>query len=45
MNYCNARSQNVHIVNGISRHIKPLIDGQSTFSCNVTKPVICKSSN
>ena len=43
MSSCNVRNRNVHIVNNISRHTKPLSDGKSDCSRNVSKPVICKS--
>ena len=35
--------RNVHIVNSISRHTKPLSVAKSDCSRNVRKPVICKS--
>ena len=43
MSSCNVRNRNVHIVNSISRHTKPLSVGKSDCSRNVRKPVICKS--
>ena len=39
-NVCN---RNVHIVNSLSHHTKPLSVGKFDCSCNVSKPVICKS--
>ena len=45
MSSCNVCNQNVHIVNSISHHTKPLSVGKSDCSCNVSKPVICKSLN
>ena len=43
MSSCNVRNQNVHIVNSISHHTKPLSVSKSDCSHNVSKPVICKS--
>ena len=43
MNSCNVRNRNVHIVNSISHHTKPLSVGKSDCSRNVSKPFICKS--
>ena len=43
MSSCNVRNRNVHIVNSISHHTKPLCVGKSDCSRNVSKPVICKS--
>ena len=37
------RNRNVHIVNSISRHTKPLSVGKSDCSRNVSKPVIRES--
>ena len=45
MNSCNARNRSVHIVNSISHHTKPLSVGKSDCFCDVSKLVICKSSN
>ena len=43
MSSCNVRNQNVHIVNSISHHIKPLNVGKSDCSRDVSKPVIRES--
>ena len=43
MSSCNVGNRNVHIVNSISHHTKPLSVGKSDCSRNVSKPVICKS--
>ena len=43
MSSCNVRNQNVHIVNSISDHTKPLSVGKSDCTRNVSKLVICKS--
>ena len=43
MSSCNVRNRNVHIINSISHHTKPLRVGKSDCSHNVIKPVICKS--
>ena len=45
MSSSNVRNRNVCVVNSISHHTKPLSVGKSDCSCNVSKPVICKSSN
>ena len=45
MNSCNVCGRNVHTVNSTSHHTKPLSVGKSDCFCNVSKPVICKSSN
>ena len=39
----NVRNRNVHIVNSISHHTKPLSVGKSDCSGNVSKPVIRES--
>ena len=43
MSSCNVHNRNVHIINSISHHTKPLSAGTSDCSRNVSKPVICKS--
>ena len=43
MSSCNVRSRNVHIVNSISHHTKPLSVGKSGCSRDVSKPVIRES--
>ena len=43
MSSCNVRNRNVHIVNSVGHHTKPLSAGKSDCSCNVSKPVICGS--
>ena len=43
MSSCNVRSRNVHIVNSISHHTKPLNVGKSGCSRDVSKPVIRES--
>ena len=45
MSSCNAPNRNYHIIKSISHHAKPLSVGRSDCSYNVSKPVICKSSN
>ena len=40
MSSCNVPNQNVHIVNSISHHTKPLSVGKSDCLCNVSKSVI-----
>ena len=45
MNPCNAHNRNVHIVNSIRHHIKPLNAGKFDCSFNVSKLATCKSSN
>ena len=42
MSSYHVRNRNVHIVNSISHHTKPLSVGKSDCSRNVSKPVICK---
>ena len=43
ISFCNERNQYFHIINSISHHTKPLSVGKFDCSCNVSKPVICKS--
>ena len=43
MSSCDVCNQNVRIVNSISCHTKPLNVRKSDCSCNISKPVICKS--
>ena len=43
MSSCNVRNRNVHIVNSINHHTKPLSVGKSDCSHNVSKPVIRES--
>ena len=45
MSLCNVGNRNLHTVNSISHHTKPVSVGKFDFSHNVRKPVICKSSH
>ena len=45
VNFCNVRNRNVNIINSVSHHTELLGISKSDCSCNVSKPVICKSSN
>ena len=40
---CSVCNRNVHIVNSVSHHTKPLSVGKSDYSRNVSKPVIRES--
>ena len=45
MIFCNVHNRNVHIKNSVSHHTKPFSVAKSDCSCNVSKPVIFKSSH